>query len=114
MDTTGFNSHIPPETELKKEMQESQKSYAEQFIESFTWDSDWLRVGMSLPELWKAFSDWMDENGFERKYMGRPGVAFGKKIAKHVRVEKKKVRGKTIGKYFPISVELPKTPEEPQ
>jgi hypothetical protein len=80
LDTHGFNPRTPPETELKRELQESQLPYAEQWVKKFKFPEEGC---YTLDEMWVRFQDWLDKMGIDRKYGGKPGAAFGKRIAKY-------------------------------
>jgi hypothetical protein len=80
MDIRDFNPFVPPMTDLKAELQESQKSFPVQFIEQF----DFLDKEPTLDELWENYSDWIDNTGLDRKFMGKHGMAFAKSIKSYV------------------------------
>jgi tRNA-dihydrouridine synthase len=100
-----FNQRRPVDTALKATIKEMTVSVPEQFMQQYTWKSQYAKRGMTLDELWKDFMSWVDEMSIERKYMGKSGVSFGMKIARFVRMEKKKLSGKTTNMYFPVATE---------
>jgi hypothetical protein len=97
MDIREFNPYTPPMTDLKRELQDSQKSFPVQFIEEF----DWVGKELTNEQLWQKYSDWIDDMGFDRKYMGKPGISFGRAIAKHVDVQVTTRGGKSVRVYRP-------------
>jgi hypothetical protein len=108
MNTDGFNPFIPPQTDLKRELQKDQKPIHELWMEKFDW-RDGLQKGLTCDQLWKAFGEWCDEMSIDPKYRGKYG-SFGRRISKFVRFETRKVLGKATQVYFPL-VPPPDLPE---
>jgi hypothetical protein len=100
---TRFNSRFPPTTALKEEIKESNKGMAEQFMDQFEWSKTDAKNGLELGTIWNAFSNWVDANGHDRRFMGKGGSGFGLKIRAHVKQEMRKVKGKCVRLYFPKS-----------
>jgi hypothetical protein len=53
--------------------------------------------------------NWADAMSIDRKYMGKSGASFGMKIGRFVRVEKKKLSGRTTNVYFSKVAVVPET-----
>jgi hypothetical protein len=104
-----FNPRRPVDTVLKLTIKEMCESVPEQFMEQFNWAGG--KRGFTLDELWQKFMDWTDKMSIDRKYMGKSGVSFGMKIGRFVRVEKKKLSGRTTNVYFPKVEVVPAVPE---
>jgi hypothetical protein len=105
MDITGFDHRIPPSSELKKEMQDSQRSIVQLFLEEFDWvDSsleDKKEEGMLFQEIYKdGYLPYCDKYGVPERY--RTAMqAFGMAIRPHVDQKTKKIEGKVCRAYFP-------------
>jgi hypothetical protein len=105
MDTTGFNPFKPPETELKREIQESQLPPAVLWIREFEFPEEGC---LSLEEMWSTFVNWADARLIDRNDIGKFGTGFGRLIAPYCSKQKHSSMG---GKYTYSKKEEPATPE---
>jgi hypothetical protein len=69
MDTTSLNIHIPPMTDLKRDMMEASLSYPEQFIRRCPWSN--ALMWESFDAVWRKYIDWLDDRSIDSlKYAG--------------------------------------------
>jgi hypothetical protein len=99
---SGFDPYKPMETELKHAIKEMSMSLPEQFMEQFVWKPREAANGLTAEQLWKKYVDWVDAMSLEREQMGKSGVAFGMKIKRFVRTDRKKSGGRTKLYYYPL------------
>jgi hypothetical protein len=108
----GFSPFKPIDTELKTVLKEMSLDLQEQFMEQFSWSSRDKKVGLTSDQLWVKYVDWCDKMSLDRERMGKSGIAFGMKIRRYVRTERKKVGDKTKLYYFPAVGEAPSKPDD--
>jgi hypothetical protein len=66
LDCTELNTQIPVMTQLKREMIESNLSYAEQFIRRWNLGIDWV----SGTTVWNKFIEWLELKSIDAKFAG--------------------------------------------
>jgi hypothetical protein len=96
-DITRFNPRIPPLTDLKRELLNEQKPFAQLFIEEMELPED----GICLDVLWERYIEYCDRNAVDHKYIGRRWDWEGRSqssLIRRFRRLREKQRGSTTRK----------------